>query len=164
MIFRDFAFSMAWVLRFTSSFENRLETCVFIVLSETNNLSAISLLDNPSEISRRISYSRLLIPRSAIFWLSICFSSEWSSALPEDFRLSSIPMTRNNNAIPATTNSISRLPLVTEYLLNWKSVRSTITSSVKIIMVFFTLKCRKFRAYFFMILPSKTFIPVLFIT
>lgn len=72
MIWRDLAIKMACVRLFAFNFTNRLETYVFIVLSDKNNLFAISLLDNPSEMLRRTSYSRLVISNSSIFfWLII---------------------------------------------------------------------------------------------
>ncbi len=57
-----FAFSMACVRRFTSSFSNKLEQWVLIVFSDKNNWSAISWLLNPLDINSSTSHSLLLIP------------------------------------------------------------------------------------------------------
>src|SRR5687768_2939270 len=61
-IFHSTPFFTASVLRCTSILKKRFEICFFTVFSETNNRSAICWLDNPSLISFKTSYSRLLIP------------------------------------------------------------------------------------------------------
>jgi len=44
---------MAWVRRLAFNFINIPDTYVFMVLSDKNNFSPISLLDNPEAISRK---------------------------------------------------------------------------------------------------------------